>query len=165
MVQGYIQEAGIDSGISMEYAATVTPQQIGMSENDGRTIAIIGRCLVLIYFLYSFILFVSPSPWDDFFFTTVSISNNSPHFALERISPYSKMYNEETNMTDLHAIGARPFVHIETHTPKLRDRAWERKLCGSSHKRRAYRIFNAPKGTVVESRNVNLLGPPPYVLL
>ena len=36
----------VDAGISVDYAATATPQQIGISERDGRTIATVGRHLL-----------------------------------------------------------------------------------------------------------------------
>ena len=65
-------------------------------------------------------------------------------------------------MSDLRGIGARAFVHIETHTTKLGDKAWEGTLCGFSQNSRAYRIYNPAKGTVVESRKVTFLEPPPY---
>ena len=65
-------------------------------------------------------------------------------------------------MSDLRAIGSRAFVHIETHTTKLGDKAWEGKLCGFSQDSRAYRIYNPAKGTVVESRKVTFLETPPY---
>ena len=38
------------------------------------------------------------------------------------------------------------------------------KLCGFSHNSRAYRIYSASKGTIVENRNVAFLQTPPYVL-
>lgn len=68
-------------------------------------------------------------------------------------------------MTTLRAIGVRVFVHIEMHTPRLRDKAWEIKLCRFSHNSRMYRIFNSSKRAVVESRNVTFLETPPDVLL
>ncbi len=154
--QGF-QKFCVDSGISMEYAATATPQQIGISERDGRTIATIARCLLKDGNF-------PPTLWGEMFFTAVFISNRSPHAALGGTTPYFKMYNKEADMSILRAIGARAFVHIETHTPKLGDRAWEGKLCGFSHNSRAYRIYNASKGTIVESRNVSFLETPPYIM-
>ena len=121
----------VDAGISVEYAATATPQQIGISERDGCTIATFGRCLLKDgKFL--------PSLWGEIFFTAVFISNRSLHSTLGGISPYFKMYNEEADTTILRAIGSRAFVHIQTHTPKMGDQAWEGKLCGFSHNSRAY---------------------------
>ena len=40
------QEFRNDSGIALEFAATATAQQVGVSERDGRTIATIARCLL-----------------------------------------------------------------------------------------------------------------------
>ncbi|CAN0587889.1 unnamed protein product, partial [Laminaria digitata] len=37
----------VNSGITMEYTATATPQQNGVPERDGRKISTIVRCLVM----------------------------------------------------------------------------------------------------------------------
>lgn len=134
------QNLCVDSGISVEHAATATPRQIRISERDGRTIATIsGKC-----FLKGGNF--SPNLWGEMFSTAVFISNRSPHSALGGVSLYFKMYNKEADMAILRAIGARASVHIEKHTPKLGDEAWERKLCGFRHNSGAYRIYNPPKG-------------------
>ena len=92
------------------------------------------------------------------------LSQQVPHSTLEGATPYSKMHNLEPDLTGLRAIGARAFVHRETYTKKLEDRAFEGKLCGYSHNSKAYRIYNPAKGTVVESRNVTFLEMPAYTL-
>ena len=97
-------------------------------------------------------------------FTATYLANRSPHSTLEGATPYSKMHNLEPDHTGLRAIGARAFVHRETYTKKLEDRAFEGKLCGYSHNSKAYRIYNPAKGTVVESRNVTFLKTPAYTL-
>ena len=43
---GYFEKYCLDTGIRHEFAATNTPQQNGVSERDGRTIANIARCLL-----------------------------------------------------------------------------------------------------------------------
>ena len=53
------------------------------------------------------------------------LANRSPHSTLEGATPYSKMHNLEPDLTGLRAIGARAFVHRETYTKKLEDRAFE----------------------------------------
>ena len=92
------------------------------------------------------------------------LSQQVPHSTLEGATPYSKMHNLEPDLTGLRTIGARAFVHRETYTKKLEDRAFEGKLCGYSHNSKAYRIYNPAKGTVVESRNVTFLETPAYTL-
>ena len=72
------------------------------------------------------------------------------------------MHDKEADLSAFRAVGSTAFVHIETQTPKLGDKAWEGKVCGFSQDSRAYRIYNPVKGTVVESRNVNCLETPPY---
>ena len=101
-----------------------------------------------------------PSLWGDLIFTAAYLSNRSPHSALGGATPYFRMHNKEADLSGLRAIGARAFVHRETYTGKLDDRAFEGKLCGFSQDRRAYRIYNPAKGTVVESRNVTFLETP-----
>ena len=91
----------------------------------------------------------------ELFFTTVYLSNRLPHAALGESYPFSKMH-KEVDMTSLRVIGARAFVHTETY------KAFEGKLCGFSPNSRAYRIYNAEKGTVVESQNVTFLQCPSY---
>ena len=147
----------VGAGINIEYTATNTPQQNGVSERDGQTLAKITRCLMKDGDF-------PPFMWGELMFTTTYLANRSPHSTLEGATPYSKMHNLEPDLTGLRAIGARAFVHRETYTKKLEDRAFEGKLCGYSHNSKAYRIYNPAKGTVVESRNVTFLETPAYTL-
>ena len=105
-----------------------------------------------------------PSLWGERILTAAYLSNRSPHSALGGTTPYFRMYNKETDLSGLRAIRVRAFVHHETYTRKLDDRAFEGKLCGFSQDSRAYRIYNLAKGTVVESRNVTFLETPAYSL-
>ena len=145
----------VDSGISVEYTATATPQQNGVSERDGRTLATITRC-----FLKDGNF--PRNMWGELFFMAVHLSNRSPHSALGGTTPFSQMHGKEADLSGLRAIGSRSFVHVETYTPKLGDKAWQGKLCGFSLDSRAYRIYNPAKGTVVGSRNATFLEKPPY---
>ena len=74
------------------------------------------------------------------------------------------MHGKEADLSGLQPIGSRAFVHIETYTTKLDDKAWEGKLCGFRQDSRAYRVCNSERGTVVESRNVTFLESPPYCM-
>ena len=147
----------VGAGINMEYTATNTPQKNGVSERDGQTLAKITRCLMKDGDF-------PPFMWGELMFTATYLANRTPHSTLEGATPYSKMHNLEPDLTGLRAIGARAFVHRETYTKKLEDRAFEGKLCGYSHNSKAYRIYNPAKGTVVESRNVTFLEMPAYTL-
>lgn len=62
----------------------------------------------------------------------------------------------------MRAIGARAFVHIETYTKKLDEKAWEGQRCGYSMDSKAYRIYNPKTKRVVESRNIQLIEPPAH---
>ena len=144
----------VGAGINIEYTATNTPQQNGVSERDGQTLAKITRCLMKDGDF-------PPFMWGELMFTAKYLANRSSHSTLEGATPYSKMHNLEPDLTGLRAIGARAFVHRETYTKKLEDRAFEGKLCGYSHNSKACRIY---KSTVVESRNVTFLETPAYML-
>ena len=60
----------------------------------------------------------------------VYLSKRVPHAALENITPYKALYGKDVNHAHRRAIGARAFVHVETHTRKLDPKAWERRPCG-----------------------------------
>ena len=112
----------VGAGINIEYTATNTPQENGVSERDGQTLAKITRCLMKDGDF-------PPFMWGELMFTATYLANRSPHSTLEGATPYSEMHNLEPDLTGLRAIGARAFVHRETYTKKLEDRAFEGKLC------------------------------------
>ena len=147
----------VNAGINVEYTATNTPQQNGVSERDGQTLAQITRCLMKDGNF-------PPSLWGELIFTPAYLSNRSPHSALGGATPYFRMHNKEADPSGLRAIGTRAFVHRETYTRKLDDRAFEGKLCEFSQDSRAYGIHSPAKGTVVESRNVTFLETSTYSL-
>ena len=105
-----------------------------------------------------------PSLWGELILTAAKLSNRSPHSALGGATPFFRMHNKEADLSGLRAIGARAFVHRDTYTRKLDDRAFEGNLCGSCQDSRAYRIYNPAKGTVVVSCNVIFLETPAYSL-
>ena len=147
----------INASINVEYTTTNTPQQNGASERDGQTLAQITRCLMKDGYF-------PPSLWGELIFKAAYLSNRSPHSALGGATPYFRMHHKEADLSRLRAIGARAFVHRETYTRKLDDRAFEGKLCGFNQDSRAYMIYNPAKGKVVECRNVTFLETPAYSL-
>ena len=58
-----------------------------------------------------------PNMWGELFFTAV--------LTLRGRTPFFKMHDKEADLSALRAIGSRAFVYIETHTPKLGNKAWE----------------------------------------
>ena len=120
----------VNAGINVENTATNTPQQNGVSERDGQTLAQITRCLMKDGHF-------PPSLWGELIFTAAYLSNRPPHSALGGATPYIRMHNKEADLSGLRAIGARAFVHRETYTRKLDDRAFQEKLCGFSQDSRA----------------------------
>ena len=115
----------VGAGINIEYTATNTPQQNGVSERDGQTLAKITRCLMKDGDF-------PPFMWGELMFTATYLANRSPHSTLGGATPYSKMHNLEPDLSGLRAIGARAFVHGETYTKKLEDRAFEGKLADTA---------------------------------
>ncbi|CAB1103214.1 unnamed protein product [Ectocarpus sp. CCAP 1310/34] len=145
----------MDSGITIEYAATNTPQQNGVSGRDGQTLTTITRCLMEDGAF-------PPTLWGELMMTAVDLSNRSPHSVLGGVTPYFKMYGKEADLSRLRVIGARSFVNYERYTKKLSDRTFEGKLCGFSRDSKTYRIYNPATGNVVESRNVTFIETPAY---
>ena len=85
--------------------------------------------------------------WGEICETTYII-NRSPHRALGGKSPYSKLYSRNPDLSSLRIIGARAFVHKETHVHKLEHKAWEGLMIG---------IYNPPTRKITESSNVTFI--------
>ena len=104
-----VQGLCVNAGINVEYTATNTPQQNGVSERDGQTLAQITRCLMKDGNF-------PPSLWGELIFTAAYLSNRPLHSALGGATPYFRMHNKEADLSRLRAIGARAFVYRETYT-------------------------------------------------
>ena len=68
---------------------------------------------------------------------------------------------KDPKLSALRVIGARAFVHIETHFHKLEKKAREGVMVGYGKDSRSYRIYNPHNHRNTESRNVNLIETPP----
>ena len=145
---GYFREFCKQTGIEQEFAATNTPQQNGMSERDGITIMIMVRCILIDTGMPKLL-------WGEICDTTTYIISRSPHRALGGKSPYSKLYSRNPDLSSLRIIGARAFVHKETHVHKLEHKAWEGLMIG---------IYNPPTRKITESRNVTFIETLPKAL-
>ena len=140
----------LDIGIQLQFASPNTPQQIGGNERAGRTIMKIVRCMLADFTLPS--LF-----WGELMHTAVYLSNRTPHAVLHNGTPYKALYGKHAHIGHFGVVGARAFVHDETHTKKLESRSWERRLVGYSLDSKSYRLYNAQTRRVQESRNVILI--------
>ena len=123
------------------------------NERAGRTIAGIVRCLLYDSGLPHFL-------WGELTQTAVYVSNRVPHAALANETPYKALYGKEAHLGHLRVIGARAFVHVETHTKKLEHRAWEGCLVGYSVDSNSFRVYNSSTRSVRESRNVIFIEAP-----
>ena len=74
--------------------------------------------------------------------------------ALANETPYKALYCKDAHLGHLRAIGAWAFVHVETHTKKLENCAWEGHLVGYSVDSKSFRVYNSSTSSVRESRNV-----------
>ena len=157
-VADYYRNYCKETGIQMEFAATNTPQQNGMSERDGRTIMNMTRCILIDTGLPKFL-------WGEISETAVFLINRSPHRAIGGSSPYSRLFNKEPDLSGLRAIGARAFVHRERHVNKLEEKAWEGIMLGYGKDSRSYRIYNPHTRRITESRNVTFIETPQRALL
>ena len=129
-----------------------------MSERDRRTIANIARCLLKDAGFPKYL-------WGEMFFTATYLANRMPHSVLQTQAPFTVLFGVQTKLDHLRSIAARAVVHIETHTTKREDKAWEGRLCGNSMNRKAYRIYNSNTRRVTESRNVIFIETPVSTLI
>lgn len=143
-----------DAAIKQEFTSTNTPQQNGVSERDGGTLAAIARCFMIDGKF-------PKSLWGELLFTAAYIANRSPHSTLGGDTPYFRLYGKHADLSALRVIGSRSFVHTEVYTSKFEDKAWEGILCGYSTTSKSYRVYNPSTRHVVESRNVTFLETPP----
>ena len=137
----------LDIGIQLQFASPNTPQQIEANERAGRTIMNIVRCMLADSTLPGLL-------WGELMHTAVYLSNRTPLAALHNGTPYKALYGKDAHVGHLRVVGARAFVHEETHTKKLESRAWEGRLVGYSLDSKFYRLYNTQTRRVRESRNV-----------
>ena len=123
----------LQTEVSLEYASTNTPQQIGMSERVGRTLAAMVRCMLADSGLPNFF-------WGEMMFTAAFLGNRAPHSAIGMQSPFKMLNGADPDLRLLRVIGARAFVHIETHTKTLELKAVEGRLVGYSNDSKSYRV-------------------------
>ena len=147
----------LETGIKQEFAATNTPQQIGVSERVGRTLCAMVRCLLVDSGL-------PPSLWSELMLTTTYLCNRVPHSALKMETPYKVLYGKEADLSHLKIIGSRAFVHIKDST-KLGHTSWEGMVCGfSENESNSYHVWNPKTRRVVEARNVVFIETPPHLI-
>ena len=75
-----------------------------------------------------------------------------------------RLYSRNPDRSSLHIIGARAFVHKQTHIHKLEKKAWKRLMIRSGKGSRSYRIYNPQTRRITESRNVTFIETLPKAL-
>ena len=92
------QDYSLQTGVSVEYAITNTPQQIGMSERVGRTLAAMMLCMLTKRGLPKFL-------WGELMFTSAFLGNSAPHSAIGMQFPYKMLHGTESDLRLLRVIG------------------------------------------------------------
>ncbi|CAM9664076.1 unnamed protein product, partial [Sphacelaria rigidula] len=128
---------------------------MGANERLGRTLAGVVRCMLSDSGLPHFLR-------GELMQTATYLINRVPHSALNDETPFKALYAKEAYVGHFRTVGARAFVHVETHTKKLEPRAWEGRLVGYSMDSESSRIYNPETRKVRESRNVVFIETPPH---
>ena len=147
--QGYC----LQTGVSLEYDSTNTPQQIGMSERVGRTLVAMLRCILPAADCQNF-------SGEIFVFMAALLGNIAPHSAIGMQSPYKMPYGPELDLRLLRVIGARAFVHIETYSQSHALKAVKGRLLGYNNISRSYRVYHPATRRIMEGRNVIFIETP-----
>ena len=111
--KAYYQE----TGITQQFTATNTLQQIVVLERVERTLCAMVRCVCVDSGLPPFL-------WGELMIAASYICNRSPHSALNMETPYKKLYGKDADLSHVKIIGARAFVHIKNPN-KLGPTSWE----------------------------------------
>ena len=81
----------------------------------------------------------------------VYVSNRVPHAALANETPYKALYGKDAHLGHLRAIGARTFVHVETHTKKLEHCSREGRLVDYSVDSKSFESTTHRRGVYVRA--------------
>ena len=146
----------LESDIIHEFAATNTPQQLGVSER------VEGTLCAMAQFMLADSGFPS-SMRGELSIVAEYLKNRTPQKALKMATPIRMFYGEEAHLSPLRVIGIRTFVHMKD-SRKLDAAAWEGKLCGYGEKSKSYQVWNPKIYRVVESRNIIFVEKFPHLL-
>ena len=150
----------LQTGVSLEYAGTNTPQQIGRFKRVGITLAAMVRCMLADSGLPKIL-------WGELMFMEAFLGSRVPHSAIGMQSPYEMLPGTELDLSLLRVIGARTFVHIESYSKKLELKAVKGRPAGYSNSSKNYHVYNPETRRIMQSRNVifidtpKRLSPPP----
>ena len=144
----------LDIGIQLRFASLNTPKQIGATERAGRTIMNIVRCMLADSTLTSL-------HWGERMHTAVCLSNRTPHAALHIRTLYKALYGKDAQHGHLRVVGARAFVHEETHTKRFESNAREGRLVVYSLDTKSYRLYIAQTRRAREGRIIVFIETPP----
>ena len=93
--------------------------------------------------------------WAEVFSTATYVHNRTPMSALDRLTPYEKLYSMKLNISDLQAFGAPcTIVQPAIKLKRLDDRAMMCLFLGYKYDGRGYRVWCPERRVVVEVRDV-----------
>ena len=79
---------------------------------------------------------------------------NNPTRTLDDKTPFEVWYGECRNVSHLHELGCKVWVHISGDNPKIYNRSVKCMLVGCSDSSKAYRCLHRPSGCIYVTRNV-----------
>ena len=141
------------TGVLLEHTSTNTPQQIGMSERVGGTLAAMVQCILAESGLPTFL-------WGELICSAAYVEKRASHSALNMQYPYKMLKGTESDLPSFCFIEARAFVHIERLTNMIALQAVEGRLVGYTSNSKSYRVYNQVPRCIMESRNVMFIETP-----
>ena len=146
------------TGVLLEYASTNTPQQVGISERVGGTLAAMVRCMLADSGLPTFL-------WGELIFTAAYVGKRAPHSALNMQPPYKMLKQRSQTYGFFASSGRGPLCTLRDVPKSLHSRqVVEKRLIGYSNNSKSYRVYNPVTRCIMENRNVIFIETPSRLL-
>jgi hypothetical protein len=133
-------------GIRRQLITAGTPQQNGVAERKNRHLCETMRTLLFDAGLPSYL-------WEEAVRTANYIANRSPHQALHRSTPYSRLTGKIPNLSHLRIFGSASYIHIQ-HRNKLEPKSKQLIHVGYDEQSKAYRSLDFDRCKIIISRDV-----------
>ena len=137
-----------EKGIQHQISCVDTPQQNGVVERKHKHLLETARAL----------FFQSNLPisyWGECILTAAYIINRMPLACLNHSSPFTKLYNKQTNVSHLRAFGCLCFVvTLKQGRSKFHPRSQPHLFVGYSSTQKGYKVLNLSTHTITVSRDV-----------
>ena len=148
----------LQTGVSLEYASTNTPQLIGISDRVGRTVAAMVRCMLTGNGLPKFI-------WGELMFAAAFLGNGATHDRHAVPVQNAAWYGAGSATSSIHRCPG-----LRANRDVLQNYGTQgvgRRLVGNSNNSKSYRVYNQATRLIMKSKNgmsietqLGLLPPP-----